>query len=209
MFLHVIIHLHLFSVQNNKTSFEKLIQSIRNRESEKSTLVKQKLDLSEEKSDSEDRNKEAQVQNVYGQKCTVRTHIINSDEEEEEEEAVVDKGCGVYEPCGNMSPVIENVSDNENISDETFDMNYEADRDEALSPVLGRSMVTNCSRKETETSYDAELTVSLTIDMFGKSMLRSSNDKCNSAAQRDENSDTGSSHSISSLSQHAQGNVIG
>lgn len=190
-------------IQNNKTSFEKLIQSIRNRESEKKTLVKRKLVLDDEKNDSEDGNKEAQVQNVSGQKCTVRNRVINSDEED----AVVEKGYGCHEPCGSMSPITENVADDEKSSDETFDMNYEADTDESPSPVLGRSIVGNCSRKETEKRYEGELTDNLTPDMFGMSLSRSSTEKCSSAAQRDENSETGSIQSITGISQHTQGTV--
>lgn len=184
--MHVIIHVHLFSVQSNKASFEKLIQSMRDREAGKKTVVKRKLILSDEGSDSED-NTEAQVQNVSGQKCTTENRLNTIDEEDTVEEG-----------CGSMSPIIEDVSDDDKASDETMDMNYEPDTDEAPSPVLGRNIVTNCAKMETEKHYEGELYDCLTLDVSVKSTSRSSTKKCVSAAQQsedvetDENSETGS-----------------
>ena len=201
LFPHVIFHIHLFSVQNNKASFEKLIQSMRDREAGKKTAAKRKLILSDEGSDSEDKNAEAQVQKVSGLKCTMEIHINTIDKED-----TVEKGCG------SLSPIIEDVSDDDKASDETIDMNYEADTDEAPSPVLGRNVVTN-SRTETEKRYEGELTDSLTPDVSVKSTTRSSTKKCVSAAQQpkdvemDENSETGSKQTISIHSQHTLANV--
>jgi hypothetical protein len=197
----VIIYIHLFSVQSNKASFEKLIQSMRDREAGKKTVVKRKLILSDEGSDSED-NTEAQVQKVSGQKCTMGNRLNTMDEEDTVEEG-----------CVSMSPIIEDVSDDDKASDETIDMNHEADTDEALSPVLGRNIVTNCARMDTEKHYEGELYDCLTPDMSMKSTSRSSTKNCVSAAQQsrdvetDENSETGSKQTISILSQHTQANV--
>lgn len=202
MFLYVIIHIHLFSVQNNKASFEKLIESMRDREAGKKTVVKRKLILSDEGCDSEGKNTEAQVQKVSGQKCTMESRINTLDEED-----TVDEGCG------STSPIIEDVSDDDMASDETIDMNYEADKDEVPSPVLGRNIVTNCARVETEKRYEGKVCDSLTPDMCVKTTSRSSTKKCVSAAQRsndvetDENSETGSKQTISILSHHTQANV--
>jgi hypothetical protein len=198
----IIITFYLFSVQNNKASFEKLIQSMRDREAGKKTVVKRKLILSDEGSDSEDKNTEAQVQKVSGQKYSMEIHINTIDEED-----TVGKGCR------SMSPIIEDVSDDDNASDETIDMNYEADTDEAPSPVLGRNIVSNCARIETEKCNEGELSDSLTPDMSVKSTSRSSTKKCISAAQQskdvetEENSETGSKQTISILSQRTQANV--
>lgn len=168
----------------------------------KKTVVKRKLILSDEGSDSEDKNAEAQVQKVSGQKCTMENRINTIDEED-----AVEKGCG------SMSAIIEDVSDDDKASDEMIDMNYEADTDEAPSPVLGRIMVTNCSRMDTEKHYQVELSVSLTPDMSVKSTSRSGTKKCISAAQQsedvetNENSETGSKQAVSILSRHTQANV--
>jgi len=202
LFLHVIIHFHLFSVQDNKASFEKLIQSMRHREAAKKTVAKRKLILSDEGSDSEDKDAEAQLQNVSGLKCTMENLINTIDEED-----AVEKGCG------SLSTIIEDVSDDDRANDEMTDMNYEADTDEAPSPVLGRNVATNSSRMETEKHYKVELSLSLTPDMSAKSTSRSSTKKCNSAAlqskdiETDENSETGSKQTISIHSQHMHANV--
>jgi len=175
---------------------------MRDREAGKKTVVKRKLILSDEKNDSEENNTEAQAQKVSGQKCTTANRINSVDEED-----------AVQEGCGSMLPIIEDVSDDDKASDETTDMNYEADTDEATSPVLGRNFVTNCSRMENEKCYEGELSDSLTPDMSVKSMPRSSTKKCISAAQQsqdvgtDENSETGNEQTISILSQHTQANV--
>lgn len=208
MFLHVIIHIHLFSGQNNKASFEKLIQSVRNREAGKKTVVKRKLILSDEESDFEDKSKAVQVHKVSGQKCTMENPINTTEEED-----TVEKGSGLYEPCGSMSPIIEDVSDDDETSDEMLDTNYESDKDEALSPVLGRNIDTNCSRMETEKRYKGELCDNLTPDISVKIVSRSGTKKCIAVAQQskdvetDDNSETGSKQTISILSQHAQANV--
>jgi hypothetical protein len=171
-------------IRDNKASFEKLIQSMQDREARKKTVVKRKLILSDEGSDSEDENTDAQLQKVSGLKCTTENRINTIDEED-----AVQKGCS------SLSPIIEDVSDDDKASDKT-DMNYEADTDEAPSPVLGRNIVTNCSRMETEKRYEGELSDSLTPDMSVKSMSRSNTKKCVSAAQQskdvetDENSET-------------------
>jgi hypothetical protein len=201
LFLHV-IHIHLFSVQNNKASFDKLIQSMRDRETGKKTVVKRKLILSDEENDSEENNTEARVQKVSGSKCTMENRINTIDEEEKED--TIEKGCG------SVSPIIK---DDDNASDETIDMNYEADTDEPTSPVLGRNIVVNCSRMEIEKHYEGELSDSLTPDMSVKSTSGSSTKKRFSPAQRsqdveaDENSETGRKQTISILSQHTQANV--
>jgi hypothetical protein len=175
---------------------------MRDREAGKKTVVKRKLILSDEGSDSEDKNTEAQVQKVPGQKCTMENRINTIDEED-----TVEKGCG------SMSSIIEDVSDDDKASDETIDMNYEADTDEAPSPVLGRNIIANFARMETEQRYEGELSVTLTPDMAVKSTSRSSTKKCFSASQqskdveRDENSETGNQQTISIPSQHTQANV--
>jgi hypothetical protein len=182
---------------------------MRNREAGKKTAVKRKLILGVEENDSEDGNKEAWAQNVSGQKHAERSHVIISDEDDN----AVQKEYGLCEPCGRMSPVIENVSDDDSISKETFNMIYKAGTDEALSPILGRNVVSN-SRKEIEECREGELTESITPDMFGKNVSRSNTEKCNSVSpwskdvERDESS-TGSNQSISILSQRTQGNVTG
>ena len=175
---------------------------MRDREAGRKTVVKRKLILSDEGSDSEDKNTEAQVLNVSGQKCTVENRIDTTDEED-----TVQKGCG------SMSPIIEDVSDDDKASDETIDMNYEADTDESPSPVLGRNIVTVCARMETEWRYEGELSDSLTPDMSVKSTSRLSTEKCVPAAQQskdvetNENSETGSQQTIRFLSHHTQANV--
>jgi len=174
---------------------------MQDREARKKTVVKRKLILSDEGSDSEDENTDAQLQKVSGLKCTTENRINTIDEED-----AVQKGCS------SLSPIIEDVSDDDKASDKT-DMNYEADTDEAPSPVLGRNIVTNCSRMETEKRYEGELSDSLTPDMSVKSMSRSNTKKCVSAAQQskdvetDENSETGSKRTISIHSQHMHANV--
>jgi hypothetical protein len=203
LFLNVIIHVHLLAVQNNKTSFEKLIQSMRDRDPGKKTVVKRKLILSDEEDVSEDDNEEARVQQVSEQKFTMENRINTVGEED-----TVEKRCGLYETCGSMSPIIEHVSDDDKASDETINMNYEADTDESPSPVLGRNMVTDCSRMETERYYEGELS-----DMSVKRMSRSRTKNCVSAAQQsktvemDQNSEKGSKQTINVLSQHTQANV--
>jgi hypothetical protein len=175
---------------------------MRDREAGKKTLVKRKLILSDEENDSEENNTEARVQKVSGQKCTTENHINSIDDEDAAEKE-----------CGTMSPIIEDVSDDDKASDKTSDMNYGADTDEATSPVLGRNIVANCSRMENEKRYKGELSDSLTSDMSVKSMPRSSTKKCISAAQQsqdvetDKNSETGNEQIISILSQHTQANV--
>ena len=175
---------------------------MRDREAGRKTVVKRKLILSDEGSDSEDKNTEAQVLNVSGQKCTMENRIDTTDEED-----TVQKGCG------SMSPIIEDVSDDDKASDETIDMNYEADTDESPSPVLGRNIVTLCARMETEWHYEGELSDSLTPDMSVKSTSRLSTEKCVPAAQQskdvetNENSETGSQQTIRFLSHYTQANV--
>ena len=201
MFLHVIVHVLLFSVQYNKASFEKLIQSIRDRDAGKKTAAKRKLVLSDEGSDSKDTNAEAQLQKVSGPKCTMENRINTIDED------AIEKGCG------SLSPITEDVSDDDKDSDETIDMSYEPDTDETPSPVLGRNMVAVCSRMETEKRYEGELSDGLTPDVSVKGASRSSTKKCVSAAQQskdvetDENSETGNKQTISIHSQHTQANV--
>jgi hypothetical protein len=169
---------------------------MRDRDTGKKTVVKRKLILSDEEDVSEDKNEEARVQQVSGQKFTMENRINTVGEED-----TVEKGCSLYETCGSMLPIIEHVSDDK-ASDETIDMNYEADIDESPSPVLGRNIVTDCSRMETETP-----------DMSVKRMSRSRTKNCVSAAQQsktvemDQNSDKGSKQTINVLSQHTQANV--
>jgi hypothetical protein len=187
---------------------------MRDRKAGTKTVVKRKLILSDEENDSEENNTEARIQKVSGQKCTMENRINTVEQED-----AIKKGCG------SMSPIIVDVSDDDNANDDTNDTNYEADTDEATSPVLGRNIVTNCSRMETEKRYEGELSDSLTPDMSVKSMSGSSTDlsakstsgsgtmKRISAAQRshdveaDENSETGRKQTISVLLQHTQANV--
>ena len=181
---------------------------MRKREAGKKTVVKRKLILSDEEYDSEDKNKAVQVHEVSGQERTME-NPINTIEEED----TVEKGSGLCEPCGSMSPIIEDVSGDDETSDEMLDMNYESDKDEARSPVLGRNIVTNCSRMETEKRYEGELCDSLTPDISVKIVSRSSTKKCIAAAQQskdvdtDDDSETGSKQTISILSQHTRANV--
>lgn len=209
----MIFHLHLLSVQQNKTSFEKLIQSIREREAEKKTSVKQNLVIDDVENESEDTVKESHVQNVVGQRVIVK-HCSDEDAMESE--------YNLNDPSGSMSPknvtsTISNLGDkmnhNENISETTFDVNYEGDTDDTTSPVLGRHTVTDCSRKENEkTCYEREPSQNLTPDMFEKSLSMPCSKKCSSSVkqsqevERDDDRDAGSSQSFSLLAEQIQGN---
>jgi hypothetical protein len=218
-----VIHFHLLSVQQNKASFENLIQSIKKREAENKTAIERNLVVNDEEDDCVvipvDSVKEACAQKEVGQKTTVESCLTVSDKND-----AVENGYGLCEPSVSMSPTnetrrVSNVGDdvnyNENISETTFDMNYESDTDEAMSPVLGRNTVTNCSRVESEKYSKGEPTQNLTPDMFEKSLSRSSTQKCSSPVQqskeieRDQNSDAFNNQNFSLLAEHTQGkNVI-
>lgn len=214
----MIIHLHLLSVQQNKTSFEKLIQSIREREAENKTSVKQNLVINDVENDFEDTVKEAHVQNVVGERVIMKNCITISEEEDD----AMDNEYNLNDPSGSMpakneTSIISDLGDkmnhNENISETTFDVNYEGDTGDTMSPVLGRHTVTDYSSKENEkTCYVREPSQNLTPDMFEKSLSMSCSKKCSSSekqsreVERDEDSDAGSSQSFSLLAEQIQGN---
>jgi hypothetical protein len=199
----MIIHLHLLSVQQNKTSFEKLIQSIREREAEKKFSVKQNLVISDEENDFKDSTKDAHVQNVVRQRTIMKNRIIISDDDDDD---AMEKEYDLNDPSGSRSPK------NETASETTFDVNYEGDTDDTVSPVLGGHTANDCSRKEHEKCYEREPPQNLTPDMFEKSLSISSSKKCSSSVpqmrevDRDEDSDAGSSQSFSLLAEQTQGN---
>jgi len=216
----VFIHFCSLSVQENKTSFENLIQSIRKREAEKKTAVKCNLSTSDEDDPvgiPEDCIKETRVQKVTGQKTIIKGCVVVSDEEQD----VTENGYGLHEPSVStssmydtkmISNVGENMNCNEVLSETTSDTDYEGDMDEAMSPVLGRNTVTNSSRRESEIHYEAKLTENLTPDMFEKSLSVSSSQKCSSSVkhseevEQNESGDEDSNQSFSLLTEYTQGN---
>jgi hypothetical protein len=200
----MIIHLHLLSVQQNKTSFEKLIQSIREREAGKKTLV-----LSDDENESEDSAKEAHVQNVVGRRVTKKTHRITGDEDEG-----MENEYKLNDPSSSMSSKVEtnmisntggDMSHNENISETTFDVNYEGDTGDTVSPVLGKHTITDCSIKENKKCYETEPFQNLTPDLFERSLPLSCNKRCSPSLQQSWDSDAGSSQSFSLLPEQIKG----
>jgi hypothetical protein len=209
------IHLHLLSVQQNKTSFEKLIQSIREREAENKTSVKQNLVISNEENESEDTAKEALVRSVAGPRVIRKTHIIVSDDDDDGDGAKENE-YGLNDPSSTMSPRndtnISNDGGDMNHISETCDANYEGDTDDTLSPVLGKHTIIDCSIKGNKKYYEKEPPQNLTPDMFEKSLSLPCSKMCSYSlqqpreAEKDEDSDASSSQSFSLLPEQVKGN---
>ncbi|XP_023722803.1 E3 ubiquitin-protein ligase RAD18 isoform X2 [Cryptotermes secundus] len=201
-------------IHQNKTSFEKLIQSIREREAEKKTSVKQNFVINDVENDFEDTVKEAGVQNVVGLRVIMKNCSAEEDSDAIKNEYDLNDHSSSMS-SKNVTSMISNLGDkvnhNDNISETTFDVNYEGDTDDTLSPVLGRHTVTDCSRKEIEkTRYEREPSQNLTPDMFEKSLSMpcskkySSSVKQSQEVERDDERDAGSSQSFSLLAEQIQ-----
>ncbi|XP_021927433.1 postreplication repair E3 ubiquitin-protein ligase rad18-like isoform X2 [Zootermopsis nevadensis] len=206
-------------MQQNKASFENLIQSIKKREAEKKTAVEQNLVVNDGKDArigiAVDVNKETCAQKEVDQK----TPMESCGTVTEAGHAMVVNGIGLCEPSVSMSPTDDtanisnvggNVNCNENIIETAFHMNYETDTEEAVSPVLGRNIATVCAGDESENYSKGESTQNLSLDMFEKSFSRSGVQKCGSPVQkskeieREENSDSCNNQNFSLLAEHTQ-----
>jgi hypothetical protein len=193
---------------------------IKKREAEKKTAVKQNLVVNGEEDDCVeipvDSIKEACAEEVVGQKTAMESCVSVSDEN-----YAVENRYDLCEPSVSMAPtsdtrmvnnVGDNVNCNENISEALCDMNYGSDTDEAVSPVLCRNTVGNCSRVESDKYSKREPTQNLTPDMLEKSSSRSGTQKCSSPVKQSkeveagDNSDLCNNQNTSLLAEHTQGN---
>jgi hypothetical protein len=215
----MLIHFHLLAVQQNKTSFENLIDSIKKWEAEKKTAIKQNLVINDEEDDSVrvpvDSVQNACVQKAVIQKTAMEDCVIGTEEGD-----AMESGYELCDPSVTMSAMnqttaVSNVEDNvnydENIKERTCDMSYEGDADEALSPVLGRNTGTSSTRVKKEKRSEGEPTQISKPDVSERSLSRSSAQKCISLIPQSKEVETGESsdamgnQTLSLLAEETQG----
>jgi hypothetical protein len=210
----MLIHFHLLAVQQNKTSFENLIDSIKKREAEKKTAIKQNLVVNDEEDDSV-RVPIDSVQNACVQKAAMEDCVIGTEEGDAMQSGYELRDPSVTMSAMNQTTAISNVEDNvnydENIKERTCDMSYEGDTDEALSPVLVRNTGTSSTRVKKEKRSEGEPTQNSKPDVSERSLFRSSAQKCISLIPQSKEVETGESsdamgnQTLSLLAEDTQG----